>query len=150
MVAKLAEPEVVVCASLATAAVLALRERPDDAVSIGVATPLAFAITKVLKRAYHEHRPTLFDSHPEQSFPSGHSACVTAFALSSAGAAGGWALPFAFGAVVAINVSRVLRREHWPHDVAWADMIGIGCAVAATAISRLVRQRRQRRATMPA
>jgi hypothetical protein len=64
-------------------------------------------------------------------------------------------VPFAFGATAAVDCARVLKREHWPHDVFWGDLIGIGAAIAAAGLARAVRswQRRRRdgaRVTMPA
>jgi len=134
-------PSAVVGASALGA--FALRDRPDDAVAFAVSAPLALVVCDVLKRLEPEHRPRLFDRHPEQSFPSSHSACVAAFALTAAGRNGAWwALPLAAGVVFAINAQRVLHREHWPHDVIVGDLIGIGCAVAGAAIGRFVRRRR--------
>lgn len=134
-------PSVIVGASAVTA--FARRDQPDDAVAFAVSAPLALAICDLLKRVVPERRPRLFDRHPEQSFPSSHSACTAALALTAAGSKAAWWAPaLAAGVMFAVNAQRVLRREHWPHDVIVGDLIGIGCAVAGAAIARLVRRRR--------
>jgi hypothetical protein len=72
------------------------------------------------------------DHKPEQSFPSGHTACTVAAARAlsrnfpeTAGAAG--------AAAVAIGITRVAKGAHWPLDVAAGAVIGL----AAEALSAL-------------
>lgn len=143
-------PTAVVSLSLAAAVGFA-RRRPDAAITIGAAAPLAIGVCDILKRAVQERRPRLFDQHPEQSFPSSHAAGVAALALAGVGSAGAWwAVPIAFGALAAVDGARLAKREHWPHDVLWGDLIGIGAAVAAAGVARAVRSWQRRRATMRA
>lgn len=129
----LADPPVMIGASLATAVLLA-RRAPVDAARFAVAVPVAAGITKLLKLAIDEHRPRLFDRRPEQSFPSGHSAAVTAFTVSAVAASRRWWLiPVAAAAIAAIDIARVREREHWPRDVLAGDAIGLVGAVAGAA-----------------
>ena len=155
MLAKLDEPAVVVSVSLAAAVACLIRRRPEAAVAIGGAAPLAVGVCNILKHTVREHRPRLFDKHPEQSFPSSHAAGVGALSLALVANTGAWwALPIGFGAKLAVDCARVVRREHWPHDVFWGDLIGIGAAVAAAGAARAIRSwraaRRRQRATMRA
>ena len=136
---QLDRPSVVVGASLALAALLA-RKHTESAIAIGLAAPLAVGIGDLLKRSVSEHRPRLRDSHPEQAFPSTHAAGIGALALAVVGNTGAWwAMPFALGAKLSVDCARVAKREHWPHDVFWGDLLGIGAAVAAAGIARACR-----------
>lgn len=73
------------------------------------------------------------DDKPEQSFPSGHTACSVAAARAlsrtypRAGAAAG---VFA----IAIGISRIAKGAHWPLDVLGGGVIGL----AAEAVSARV------------
>ena len=64
------------------------------------------------------------DRKPEQSFPSGHTACSVAAARAlsrdypKAGVAAGIA-------AVAIGISRVAKGAHWPLDIAGGAVIGL-------------------------
>lgn len=97
-----------------------------------------------MKHIVSEHRPRLFDNSPEQSFPSGHAATVSAFATSLAIASKQWwAFPIAAVAIGAVDYMRVREREHWPVDVLVGNAIGIGAALVGYAMSRAaVRARR--------
>jgi membrane-associated phospholipid phosphatase len=76
------------------------------------------------------------DEKPEQSFPSGHTACSVAAARAlsreypRAGAAAG------VGAV-AIGISRMVKGAHWPLDVLGGAIIGLAAeALTATLLER--------------
>ena len=117
--------------------------------AIGVAD-LSKRLTKALVRRTRPH--VLFDERryerdgggserkPEQSFPSGHTACSVAAARAllhnypRAGALAG------LGAV-AIGISRVAEAAHWPLDVAGGAAIGlIAEAVSAKLLNVLPRK----------
>lgn len=77
------------------------------------------------------------DAKPEQSFPSGHTACGVAAALAvsrrypRAGALAGVATAvFAWG--------RVASGAHWPLDVAAGAVLGVGAAWASGRLLRAV------------
>ncbi|MBV8762489.1 MAG: phosphatase PAP2 family protein [Deltaproteobacteria bacterium] len=143
MLDQLDKPPVVVGVSLGLAALLA-RRHAESAIAIGLAAPLAVLVGDLFKRTAPEHRPRLFDKHPEQSFPSTHAAGIGALALAVVGNAGAWwALPAALGAKLSVDCARVAKREHWPHDVFWGDLLGIGAAVAAAGVARAYRAWRQ-------
>lgn len=130
-------PSFVVGTSLALAALLA-RKHTESAIAIGAAAPLAIGVCNLLERTMRERRPRLRDNHPEQSFPSTHAAGIGALALAVVANSGAWwAAPFALGAKLSVDAARVAKREHWPHDVLWGDLIGVGAAVAAAGAARL-------------
>lgn len=132
-------PVAVVSVSLLLGALLA-RKHTESAIAIGLAAPLAVGVGDLLKRAVPEHRPRLRDKHPEQSFPSTHAAGIGALSLALVGSAGAWwAMPLALGAKLSVDCARVAKREHWPHDVFWGDLVGIGAAVAAAGVARACR-----------
>jgi len=135
----IADPPIILGASLATAAVQLARRDVEGAVRFAVAAPLACGIAKLLKYAVDEHRPRLVGKQLEQSFPSGHSAAISAYAVSIVLATRRWwTLPLAAAAIGVVNVSRVWRREHWAKDVIAGDVIGlVGAAVAAGAVYAL-------------
>ncbi len=141
---RIAQPEVILGAALVTAVLL--RKRPAAATRFLVAVPATLLVSNVLKHVVDEHRPRLFDRHPEQSFPSGHSAMTTAYLLSLAGTVDGpWLFPLAATAVAAVDLSRVREREHWPRDVACGDLLGVAGAIAGALAARAVRRRQTRR-----
>ena len=76
------------------------------------------------------------EQKPEQSFPSGHTACSVAAARAlsrnfpAAGAAAGTA-------AVAIGISRVAKGAHWPLDVAAGAVIGLAAEALAAMVLRL-------------
>jgi membrane-associated phospholipid phosphatase len=121
-------------------------DRPEDAARFVVATSAALAMTKALKYIVSEHRPTIWDRAPEQSFPSGHSSGVTAFALAAVAASRRWwVVPIAAVAIAAVNISRVRRREHWLHDVMVGDLVGVGGLLLGSAAAWSVARNRQRK-----
>ncbi|NVB80960.1 MAG: phosphatase PAP2 family protein [Kofleriaceae bacterium] len=142
VVGALAEPPVVLASSLVLALACAMRGRPEPAARFAVAVPATSLVDKLLKLVVHEHRPRSDDKKPDQSFPSGHAGAMTAFALSAAfSTRRRWALPVAFGAIVAVGVSRVRHREHWLHDVLAGNVLGmIGAGLGALA-ARALRRR---------
>ena len=136
----LAKPGVVLGASVVGAALL--RRRPDDAARLLMSAPAALLLSDIVKHALSEHRPRLFDTHPEQSFPSGHSAGMAAFAIALASAVRSLPVTLAAVSVVAAtDYCRVQEREHWPRDVLVGDLIGIAGSLLGALGARWVRAR---------
>lgn len=116
---------------------------PRRSLPIVATTALAGAIGHALKLGVPRERPNVARFSPlgGQSFPSTHTALMTAFALSLAGArsargakrALGYAGAVAIG--LAVGASRIRRRAHWPTDV----IAGFGVGVFAFALVRLTR-----------
>jgi membrane-associated phospholipid phosphatase len=87
-----------------------------------------------------EHRyeadPGGSERKPEQSFPSGHTACSVAAARAlsrdypQAGVAAGLA-------AVAIGISRVAKGAHWPLDVIGGAVIGLAAEAGSARLIRL-------------
>lgn len=141
LIDKLANPMTPMVASAATA--VSFRKRPEEAIRFVVAVPLALLLAKVTKLFVHEQRPRVEDAHPEQSFPSGHSTAAAAYALSLVLAKRAWrALPIAMAAIATVNLSRLLEREHWLHDVLAGNAYGVAGAIGGAGAARLVRRRR--------
>lgn len=138
----IAKPAVIIGASLATAAAFLARRDYENTLRFATAVPVAAGAAKLLKYAVDEHRPRLFDRHPEQSFPSGHSVAISAFATSVVLASRRWwTVPIAAVAIATVNVARIAKREHWAKDVIAGDVIGLaGAGLAAAAAYALQRR----------
>lgn len=109
----------------------------DCGLAMVVAIALADAGKRIVKRVVRRTRPNVLleegrydadtggsDHKPEQSFPSGHTACTVAAARALArhfpetmAAAG--------AVTVVIGLSRVAEGKHWPLDVAAGAVIGL-------------------------
>jgi membrane-associated phospholipid phosphatase len=80
------------------------------------------------------------EEKPEQSFPSGHTACSVAAARAlsrtypAAGASAGLA-------AIAIGVSRIVKGAHWPLDVAGGAVIGLAAEALSAALLRFARRK---------
>ena len=119
----------VVLAMLAVAAGLLWRARPRRrAAFVVVATLLAMTASGLMKLAFARPRPEVFRQTPGSwSFPSGHTASATGFAVALVIALWGtrWRVPaLVAGALYAVGVglTRVYLGYHFPTDVAggWA------------------------------
>jgi membrane-associated phospholipid phosphatase len=125
------------------------RRLTDCGLAMLAAIALADVGKRVAKRLVSRTRPHVLldegryetdtggsDHKPEQSFPSGHTACTVAAARAlsrnfpeTAAMAG--------TATIAIGLSRVAKGAHWPLDVAAGAVIGL----AAEALSALFFER---------
>lgn len=111
-----------------------------------LAPALAFGVGKVIKHAVPTRKPRLFGKHAMQSFPSGHSSGVAAFATAFAlTTKKPWGAALAVAAIGAMNVDRVVRGEHRVGECIAGDLLGITAALTADAIvtSPSVRRRVQ-------
>ena len=125
---------------------LALRHRRDEVGRFAVAVPIALATGKLIKQFVHEPRPAMSSHDKPDSFPSGHTGGAAALALSVAAASRRpWAWPLAAVAIVGVNISRVLKQEHWPRDVLVGNLIGIAGAAAGALVARALRKRQRAR-----
>jgi hypothetical protein len=128
---------------------LALRHRrvTESGVAMLAAVACADVAKRVAKQLVRRTRPHVLldegrydrdaggsERKPEQSFPSGHTACsiAAARALSrtfpEAGAAAGVA-------AVGVGVARVAKGAHWPLDVVAGAVVGLAAeAIAAQAL----------------
>jgi membrane-associated phospholipid phosphatase len=135
VVARIAKPQVILGITGLTAGLM--RHRPGAAIRLLVSVPLTVAVSHVLKRLDPKQRPRLLDRHPRESFPSGHSAATTAYALALVDSyAAWWALPAAAAVIAAVNVARIEDREHWLTDVLSGDVIGAISAVTGSLVAR--------------
>ncbi len=128
------------------AALLAPRKR-ESALRLGVALPLAVAVSKVVKRLFPRHKPRLLlTMTPNQSLPSGHSAATAAFAASLVDAHRAWKwAPVALGAAAFVNAMRVRDREHRVSEVLVGDAIGLAAAIGAGLVARRIERALQKR-----
>lgn len=67
IVGRIASPASMLVASAASA--IAYRRRPEEAARFAIGVPFGLLVSKLIKQLVREHRPRLFDSRPEQSFP---------------------------------------------------------------------------------
>ena len=141
----LAKPKQILPLTLATAVLL--RRNRRALTELLVAVPATFVIAKLLKRFIHAPRPHLLEKHPFQSFPSSHAALTTAYSLALVDGLGAWrALPVAAGAIAAIDIERVQRRQHWKKDVLAGNALGFAGVVLGRVVSNwLSTTRRSRR-----
>jgi membrane-associated phospholipid phosphatase len=89
-------------------------------------TAYAAAVSTVLKYTIREPRP--YDPNVRNSFPSGHSATVFAFAGVVAAEHGWyWGVP-AMGMAAFVAYSRINDNQHRVHDLVAGATIGLSCA----------------------
>jgi membrane-associated phospholipid phosphatase len=128
------------------------RRVTDCGLAMLAAIALADAGKRIAKRVVRRTRPNVLleegrydadtggsERKPEQSFPSGHTACTvaTARALSrhfpeTTAAAG--------AAAVIIGLSRVAEGKHWPLDVAAGAIIGLAAERLAAVLYQQCRR----------
>lgn len=94
-------------------------------------------VTFALKAIFDRSRPSLFEAlaalPADASFPSAHTAQITAFCLA------GWLLmprperiwsaPLLVVLVMVVAVSRLYLQVHWPSDVVAGILVGISCTI---------------------
>ena len=113
------------------------RRVTDCALAMLAAIALADVGKRITKRAVRRTRPHVLleegrydadtggsDRKPEQSFPSGHTACTVAAARALSRHYPG-TMPAAAAATAVIGLSRVAEGKHWPLDVAAGAVIGL-------------------------
>ena len=101
------------------------------------AIALADVGKRIVKRVVRRMRPNVLleegrydadtggsDRKPEQSFPSGHTACTVA-AARALSRHFPETMPAAAAATAVIGLSRVAEGKHWPLDVAAGAVIGL-------------------------
>jgi undecaprenyl-diphosphatase len=106
-----------------------------------MANALSHLPVQILKRLVARPRPSDAFGRPLAlvplpdpfSFPSGHAAAATAVAMTVA-VAHPWLAPVALPLAVLVSYSRVALRVHHPGDVLAGMVLGLGGALAATAL----------------
>jgi undecaprenyl-diphosphatase len=128
-------------ATIAAALVVAALGEPRLGMTMLVANALSHIPVQVLKRLVARPRPSDAFGQPLAlvplpdpfSFPSGHAAAATAVAVTAA-VAHPWIAPVALPLAGLVSYSRVALRVHHPGDVAAGIALGLGGALAATAL----------------
>ncbi len=113
------------------------RRVTDCGLAILAAIAVADVSKRVAKRLVRRTRPKVLleegryeadtggsDRKPEQSFPSGHTACTVA-AARALSRHFPETMPAAVAATAVIGLSRVAEGKHWPLDVAAGAVIGL-------------------------
>ena len=121
------------------------RKLQQDAIYIGTSVVGSFAIAMGLKYIVNRTRPyeawpdliTPRSTHPDPSFPSGHTASAFALCTSLCIRYPKWYViaPSALYAI-SVGVSRMHEGVHYPTDVMAGALIGAGCAVGSVYVSR--------------
>jgi len=122
------------------------RRVTDCGLAILAAIAIADVGKRIVKRVVRRTRPHVLleegrydvdtggsERKPEQSFPSGHTACTVA-AARALSRHFPETLPAAIAATAVIGLARIVEGKHWPLDVAAGAVIGI----AAEGLSALV------------
>jgi membrane-associated phospholipid phosphatase len=113
------------------------RRVTDCGLAMLAAIGIADAGKRIAKRVVRRTRPKVLleegryeatkggsDRKPEQSFPSGHTACTVA-AARALSRHFPETMPAAAAASAIIGLSRVAEAKHWPLDVAAGAVIGL-------------------------
>jgi membrane-associated phospholipid phosphatase len=113
------------------------RRVTDCGLAMLAAIALADVGKRIVKRVVRRTRPNVLleegrydadtggsERKPEQSFPSGHTACTVA-AARALSRHFPETLPAAAAATAMIGLSRVAEGKHWPLDVAAGAVIGL-------------------------
>ncbi len=125
--------------------------------SMLTAVGVADLIKRGAKRCVRRTRPNVWldrgeydadaggsDHKPEQSFPSGHTACTVAAARALSRNVPGATAPTA-AAAIAISLGRIAKGAHWPLDVAAGAAIGLVAEGISALIFRASRRQCRRR-----
>ena len=146
-------PILVVAATGALVLWLKKQDRPEAAIAIGFAPVAAATLGQAFTTFFPQRNPpdnqNASGQHAEASFPSGHTAGVTAEALaigyilsreklispSVLALVLGW--PFAVGAI------RLYRDRHWASDILAGWVAGAGVAAASAILYDVLTSRKQ-------
>src|SRR5207248_8951725 len=147
-------PGIYIPATLLLARMLRRRGRPGgpQIVNAAVAGWLALRLTRLLIHRPRPPRPRGRKPKSESTFPSGHTAGLTAVAVALAEAleneqilTSRQARAVALGVPLAIGFNRVYVREHWVTDVlgGWALGAAVGLACTGRSSRRALARRRR-------
>ena len=118
-----------------------LWDRPRECVKylarLGIAAILArFVLVELVRLAIHTARPYVavgfipyIDPVLEYSFPSGHTAVLSALAFVAYGIRPAAGAALLAGAVI-VGIARVFAGVHWPVDIVGGTLIGLAAALA--------------------
>ena len=132
---------VVVLVTASTAALLAARGRPTEAIALVAGLAVVFVAAHVAKTVVDRPRPAdRLTPTTGRAYPSGHAAYSTLYVAIALVAAGGVPtrraalLAAGIALAAAIGITRVYLRVHWWSDVVggWALGIAILASVALT------------------